>query len=192
MVNKENIQTIYDRFGVSPERAKHSLGVAEIAVELANNYDIDPEKAWLAGALHDIARDWPGNKQLDYSNKHDLMPNPDESHNPKLLHGRIAADIIKREYGITDTETLDSITTHTSGCAKMKPLQAIIYSADFLESTSHEPESKEIRNHVLSEIFIDLNKGINLINQDSAEWLTQHGRKLTQDFLENQKYYSKY
>ena len=41
---------------LNPERYEHSLGVAEMARELAERFACDPEKAYVAGLLHDCAK----------------------------------------------------------------------------------------------------------------------------------------
>ncbi len=41
---------------VRPKRLKHSLGVAQTAVELAEKYGADPVKAEIAGLLHDCSK----------------------------------------------------------------------------------------------------------------------------------------
>ncbi|MBC7326261.1 MAG: HD domain-containing protein, partial [Moorella sp. (in: Bacteria)] len=46
-------------------RYRHSLGVADTAVELAAKNGVDPEQARLAGLLHDYARDLPPAELLD-------------------------------------------------------------------------------------------------------------------------------
>ena len=46
--------------GQMPEkRWKHTLGVMEKAVQLAEKYGADPVKADLAAILHDVAKYWP-------------------------------------------------------------------------------------------------------------------------------------
>ena len=41
---------------LKPSRYEHSLGVAETAVKLANRFNLDAEKAYIAGLLHEIGR----------------------------------------------------------------------------------------------------------------------------------------
>ena len=44
---------------VRPERMEHIRRVAELAREIARNNGLDTERAYLAGLLHDAARDLP-------------------------------------------------------------------------------------------------------------------------------------
>ena len=44
---------------LSPKRFAHTLGVARAAVGLAQRYGADPEEAYIAGLLHDCAKELP-------------------------------------------------------------------------------------------------------------------------------------
>ena len=44
---------------LTPKRFAHSLNVMERAVELANIHGADPQKAELAGLIHDIEKNTP-------------------------------------------------------------------------------------------------------------------------------------
>ena len=49
-------------------RYEHSLCVAEAAAALARKYGADPQKAELAGTLHDIMKDTPAPSSCNCSN----------------------------------------------------------------------------------------------------------------------------
>lgn len=187
-ITKENIQEIYTRYGVSAERAKHSFGVAKIAQDLAGIHGVDSEKAWLAGALHDIARDWADTKLTEYTFSHQLKMSEEERNFPPLLHGRIAADLAKNELDVKDPEVLSAIRHHTSGKADMSTLETILSLADFHESTAEMPKYQNIRD----ELTISLPKTVNLVNQATKKRVEGQGYKLSNDFLENIDFYSKY
>ena len=71
---------------VRPERMEHIRRVAELAREIARNNGLDPERAYLAGLLHDAARDLPEEELRR------LAPpeNEVEEAHPLALHGRAA------------------------------------------------------------------------------------------------------
>ena len=187
-ITEQNIQSIYTKYGVSEARAQHSLGVARIAVDLAKINNVDPEKAWLAGALHDLARDWDLNKKEKYTKNHNIIFSNEEKRFPYLTHGKIAADIAKEELDISEDDILLAIATHTSGEAKMSTLQSIIYASDYIDSTKDRLELQSIHRKV----FEDLNIGINQINRDTLKYLQESKRTPTLAFLRNLKHYSKY
>jgi predicted HD superfamily hydrolase involved in NAD metabolism len=187
-VTPHNIQSLYTKFGVGEERARHSLGVAEIATELAKINNISVEKAWLAGALHDLARDWDSDRKEFYTKSHDMTLTEEEKQFSYLTHGKIAANIAKEELDISDTETLLAMSTHTAGDSNMSVLQEIIYAADFMDSTRDLPELQAISQSV----YTNLRVGINLINNDTFEYLKQNKKTPSKAFLRNLDYYSKY
>ena len=55
---------------LSEKRYRHSLAVSARAAELALLHGTDREKAALAGLLHDICKELPGEKQLEIIEKH--------------------------------------------------------------------------------------------------------------------------
>ena len=50
-----------------------------------------------------------------------------------LLHARLGAAIAREQFGVDDAEVLSAIEKHTTGAAKMSPLDCIVYLADSLE-----------------------------------------------------------
>ena len=63
---------------LSEKRFYHSQCVAEEAVRLAVLYGADPEKARLAGLLHDILKDTPAEEQLKILQGFGIMMNDTE------------------------------------------------------------------------------------------------------------------
>ena len=61
---------------LSAKRMRHSLGVTETAMQLAQHYGVKVEEARLAGLLHDYARDLPPQTLLALAEKagSDWMP----------------------------------------------------------------------------------------------------------------------
>ena len=55
MNREEALSIVWDC--LKPGRFRHSVGVAETAEKLALLWGADPEKAFLAGILHDYAKD---------------------------------------------------------------------------------------------------------------------------------------
>ena len=49
---------------LSEKRYKHSLGVCDEAVKLAEKYGADTEKAYIAGILHDCAKVYDTDEQI--------------------------------------------------------------------------------------------------------------------------------
>ena len=58
MIDKEKISK-YLKENLSEKRYRHSLGVADEAVKLAERYHSDKEKAYISGLVHDCAKEIP-------------------------------------------------------------------------------------------------------------------------------------
>lgn len=118
---------------LSPKRWKHSVGVSNTAVRLAKLYGGDPDKALLAGIIHDCAREMPNNILLQTAEAFDIVVTDVDKREPVLLHAPVGALIACRDYGIEDPEVLHAITWHTTGGPVMSLLDNIVFLADFIE-----------------------------------------------------------
>ena len=94
---------------LSPNRYRHSLQVAQVARDLAEQYGVDPGKAYATGLLHDYAKGMSGQELLDRAEIYQLMEHPADSLLPDLLHGPVGAYLVKQELGIEDEEMLAAI-----------------------------------------------------------------------------------
>ncbi len=130
---------------LSAKRMRHSLGVAETAMQLAQRYGIPAEEARLAGLLHDYARDLPPKTLLAVAEQAGLISNPVDRLAPDLLHGPVAAWLIPQEFGIVDPEILRAVAVHTLGAEDMSRLDKIIYLADLIEPTRAYAEVEHLR-----------------------------------------------
>ncbi|WP_117238001.1 bis(5'-nucleosyl)-tetraphosphatase (symmetrical) YqeK [Thermus sediminis] len=113
---------------VKPERFAHILRVAHLAREIAERNGLDGEKAYLAGLLHDAARDLPEGALLA------LAPpeNEVERAHPLSLHGR-AARRLAESWGVEDGEVLEAIEGHVYGVDPGNALGMALYIADISE-----------------------------------------------------------
>ncbi len=119
---------------LSERRYYHSLGVAETAVKLAKHYHANEEKAFLAGLVHDCAKEIAPEEAIKLlQEKYRIIPDAMSLQMPRLLHGVLGACIAQSRFGIYDPEILDAIRYHTTGKAKMGLLSKIIYIADYIE-----------------------------------------------------------
>lgn len=124
---------------LSYERYIHSLGTMEKAMELAVRFDVDIEKAQIAGLLHDCAKCIPNEELENYKETFDES----EKLSCKTWHAPVGEIIAKKEYGVEDNEILSSIRWHTIGKKDMTNLEKIIFLADKIEQRTREPEFRE-------------------------------------------------
>lgn len=134
------------------KRLLHTLNVAILAVKYAVLHNINPDKALIAGVLHDCAKELPKNMQSSMS-----MEKGGEIFDiDKIWHGPAGAVFAKEEFGVDDEEVLDAIMYHTTARAGITDLEKIIFLADKLEPARTYADLDEIRK--ASEE--DLNKGM--------------------------------
>lgn len=103
----------------------HSRAVAYRAVEIARHHrlNIDLNKAFLAGLLHDNAK-----QRLSL----DGFIVPSDAVGSPVLHQFLGSVKAKRDFKIEDSEILSAINYHTTGRANMTTLEKLIYCADML------------------------------------------------------------
>ena len=115
------------------KRYIHTLGCADTARELALLTGEDPERAYLAGLLHDCAKGMSHEEQLAYGRKYGYEPDETTLLALQILHAPVSAVMAQREYGITDMGILDAVRYHTTGRVGMSVLERIIFVADLIE-----------------------------------------------------------
>ena len=144
------------------ERYVHSLGVAEEAQYLAARFGVDENKAYVAGLLHDCAREYRNEDLLAEADKRGIEYGGIEKKMPLLLHAPIGAVRIAELYGVEDAEISRAIALHTVGGENMTALDKIIWFADMIEPGRQYPEVEELRRYAreksLDEMML---KGLN-------------------------------
>jgi len=123
---------------LNEERYRHTIGVADCARELALKYNINSEKAYLAGLLHDCAKCFSKEVSKSYFDKVDILE--EEKINYKTWHAPIGAYIAKTIFGIIDEEILSAIRWHTLGKMDMTLFEKIIFLADKIETETRDCE----------------------------------------------------
>lgn len=116
-----------------PDMLEHVDQTAHLARKLAAIHGVDRDRAELAALLHDIADRYSDVELLILAERYDLPVSLTEARVPKLLHGKVAAEILRREWGIRDDELLDAIADHITGSVRMSPLAKVVFVADKLE-----------------------------------------------------------
>lgn len=129
--------------GLTPERYSHSIGVAEQAKKLAPKYNLDPEKLYLAGLLHDCAKHMSNDELLAVIKEH--IPSVDvcQLKNYKTLHAPVGAYLAREVFKVHDEEILSAIYYHTLGRVDMSDFEAILFIADKIEGNTRDPIFQE-------------------------------------------------
>lgn len=129
---------------LSEKRYIHCKNVMKRAVELAKIYDINENKAMLAGFAHDITKEMPKDEMFKYIEEHNIKIDEFERKNPGLLHGKIAAVFCKEKYGFTE-DMQKALEYHTTGEPDMDDLAKIVFIADKTEVGRKNNDWEKIR-----------------------------------------------
>ncbi len=132
------------------ERYSHSIGTAQCAKELAIQFGVNPEKAYIAGLLHDCAKCFSNEKLLEIINTN-LHVEEAEMLNYKTLHAPVSAYYAEKYFGVEDKEILSAIRWHTLGQIEMSDFEKIIFLADKIEPNTRDKEYSTIIRKYLSE-----------------------------------------
>ena len=174
------------------KRYEHTLAVAYTSAALAMRYDVDIQKAEVAGLLHDCAKCMDNDKKVAICEKHKIQISEAENRNKFLLHAKVGSYLASKKYHVKDDDILNAITYHTTGRPGMSLLEKIIYVADYIEpGRDHASNLSEIRklafidiDQVLIKILGDILIHLKEINKE-IDPMTQ----LTYDYY--QKEYAK-
>lgn len=161
-----------------PKRKDHTCGVVETAEDLAKRYGADLHKTKLAALCHDLYR---GIKEdaLNIYVKQLALPKR-YLNNANLAHAKIAAEMIKKDYGIDDEDILNAVRYHTTGRAGMSTLEKVIFLADSIEPGRCYPGVDEIRSIAKT----DLDKACLMCLERTIDYINGKGYFLDPDTLD--------
>ncbi len=138
---------------LSTKRYHHSAGVADTAAHLAKLYGEDPKIAYLAGWVHDCAKELSLVDMQHIVKQKGLALDEHMMASKALLHGPCGSILAETKYGIHDKNIQSAIYFHTTGQPHMTLLEKIIFLADYIEPSRDFPGVKELRKK--AEINLD-------------------------------------
>lgn len=121
----------YVRVRLTEKRYRHTEGVIYTAVRLAQRYGADTDKAETAALFHDACK----NLDIEEMNMLVEMYGIGDYYidKPQLAHSKLAAAILKEEFGVEDEDIINAVAYHTTGRAGMSLLEKIIFVSDATE-----------------------------------------------------------
>lgn len=130
------------------KRLIHTKGVAETAIQMAIMYGEDPDKAEIAGILHDSVKyaDKEWLKAIIVSEKMNPLL---LAFNHELWHAPVGSFVARTEFQITDRDILQAIEFHTTGRAGMSQLEKIIFVSDMIEPSRNFPGIESLREKAM-------------------------------------------
>lgn len=150
LLNKELMEKL--KGSMSKRRFEHSQSVCATAVEMAERFGADCDKAWLAGMLHDCAKGMSTAEQITKCGEYGIFLDEITLVCSPVIHAPLGAEIARRIYGVEDKEVLDAIRKHTVGGCNMSLLDKIIYTADMIEPNRSFNGVEELRQVAKNDI----------------------------------------
>ena len=191
------------RCTLDKKRYKHTLGVADTAKKLSKIYEKRlnksqakeyinlPDKAYLAGLLHDCAKYYTHIEQLALSDRYRIELTPTERSNPQLIHGKLGSYIAKKRYGVKDKQILEAIRVHTVGKPDMSILEQIIYISDYIEPGRKIPDAKHPLDSLRKLAKKDLDLTTYYILENTLGYLGTSGKPIDETSLETLEFYKR-
>lgn len=159
----------YVRSHLSDKRWNHTVNVVSEAEKLCQMYGGDMEKCVTAAIFHDVVKELPNEELNALVRKFGF----DEKYidSPNLSHGKIAAALLKHEWGIDDEDIINAVSYHTTGRAGMSKTEKIVFIADAIEPTRVYNGVEAIRKAT----YEDLDRGCLKSLTDTVEHLKEKG-----------------
>lgn len=168
---------------MSLKRYRHTVSMAHLAKEIALANNLDGRKAYVAGMLHDIAKEMPHDEAVVIMQKN----YPDYLNKPEAVwHQWLSEYVAKNEYLVDDPEILQAIRHHTTASLYMSKLDMCIYEADKYDPSRDYDSSKKL--HYAKK---DVVAGFKGCLQDFYDFSHEKGRKIDECFFEIYNKYAK-
>lgn len=138
---------------LSLQRFEHVLRVRDMAKILAEKHTISVPDAEQAALFHDIAK----NDAKESLEERLIKENVDKrylSFHHELWHAPIGAIIARDEFGVENEDVLNAVRYHTTGRARMSPLEKLIYVADMIEPGRYFPGVEKLRELALENLDV--------------------------------------
>ena len=127
------------RLLMNQRRFEHTLGVRDLAVELAYHHHIPMQKAAVAAVLHDCAKCMKLSRLQAVAKRWNLVGEDALAlESNALLHGKVGAVLAEYKYKVYDEDVLNAIRYHTTGRAQMSPLELCLFVADAAEANRND------------------------------------------------------
>ncbi len=139
------------------ERLDHSISTGNFMKKYAKYFDIDDNKAYIAGLFHDIAKELSNSKIIElaknFNNRNIIQIKYFDAklNHPFLLHGNASSEIIFSQLNIKDPQILQAISNHTYGGENLHNLAKFTFVSDFCEPLRDYAPSIEVNRIITKE-----------------------------------------
>ncbi len=172
------------------KRYLHSVAVAHLAAAYAVSSGYAPERALIAGILHDCAKAYSDEQLVSDCEKYSVPVTEVERRNGFLLHGKLGAYYARKRYFITDEEILSAISYHTTGRPGMTDLEKVVFLADYLEPFRTQPTTPDL-NEIRRIAFQDIDRAVYLALKNTLRYLGESGQEIDMTTADTYEEYRK-
>jgi len=166
---------------LTERRKKHIFAVRDFALKLAYIHKADPTRVEIAALSHDLFRDVPPGKLLKLAKLWNIKIDDEEKNHPVLLHGKVAAEFIRRRFKLEDKSILLAIGYHTSSHPDFDEIGKIVTIADTI---GYDRDFECIEK--LREIAIEnLEEGYLIVLANRMKYYINTGRFILEDTVKS-------
>ena len=162
-----------EKSNMDEKRFKHCIGVSQTSRKLAKLNNYDPDKAALAGFIHDYAKQVAPERFIKVIKEQNFDPDL-LNYNRAIWHGIVGAYFIEKELKITDPEILTAIRRHTTADVEMTTLDKIVFVADFIEPGRDFSGVEEARKIA----YANLDDGVGFELAHTVDFLITNRKKI--------------
>jgi len=162
------------RRSMGDKRYQHTRNVEALAVQLAEQYGENPEKAALAALLHDCAKELPRQELLRIMRENVIIAENGEERPAPVWHGICASILARTQWGVTDEAVLSAIACHTTGKPGMSRLDKILFLADMTCAERDFPGVDALRALVRQ----DLDRAMIAALRQTIRFVEQSGKEV--------------
>lgn len=186
MKEKNSIDKVKDYLKrvLPKERYEHTLRVGDLALDMAKAYNVDTDKAYLAGTSHDIAK----KREEELLKKYDISFFADEEDIERffpIIHSPLGAMELREVFGVEDEDIFRAICYHTTGRPAMSMLEKIVFLADSAEAGRKSEISDKIREMA----YEDIDKALVMTMDLSIDKCLERSRAIHPLTVEARNYY---
>ncbi|MGL4342970.1 MAG: nicotinate-nucleotide adenylyltransferase [Metamycoplasmataceae bacterium] len=158
---------------LTQERYIHSVNTAKFALSLAESLNYDKKKAYNAGLMHDIAKEWDKKNSKMFLKKYANISEIDEY----KIHQECGYWLLKKVFFSEDEEFNNAIRVHTSLSYNLSLLDKIVFMADKLCIGRKWTDIQMIRNLAHS----NFDKAFSLVVIQNRNFIIQKNKELQKD-----------
>jgi len=175
----------YTEKSVKKSRYEHTIRVADFCIRICKRYGFDEKPAYIAGLGHDMCKEMAKPKMIRLAKKDGQPISDSEKNKPSLLHGRAAAIMMRKKFGIKDEDILHAVAVHVTGKIGMSTLAKVLFVAD-----KCEPGRPQASEEYYEKLFaLDFEEMFLSVLQENNDYLTSRGIKMAPEDAAILEYY---